>query len=313
MKYMKKVIKYSNILLNNNIKKGDRVLIILDNSIEYVISIFSILNIGSIFVPLNIKIVQNKLNYIISNVNPKAIITNEIIKIKINNIIKNKIIKYILINDIKLCRSKEKIIYNLILNKKQSIIDKDIAAIIFTSGSMGTQKGVTLTHLNIITSLKSINNYLNKNNNKDIILNLLPFSFDYGLYQIFLSFFCGGTLVIYNEIVYISNVIDYIEKYQITAFPILPAIIELILKIKNLKCSQFQSLRYITNTGQKLSESTINNILMLMPRAKIYSMYGLTECKRISYQSWKKLNINQTQLENQCQILKYLLLMKKEL
>jgi long-chain acyl-CoA synthetase len=62
-----------------------------------------------------------------------------------------------------------------------------LAALIYTSGSTGNPKGVVLTHLNIVSAAASITTYL-ENTADDIILNVLPLSFDYGLYQIFIGF-----------------------------------------------------------------------------------------------------------------------------
>ena len=66
-------------------------------------------------------------------------------------------------------------------------IDTDLATIIYTSGTTGTPKGVMMTHLNMVSAANSITTYL-ENTSSDIILNVLPLSFDYGLYQLLMAF-----------------------------------------------------------------------------------------------------------------------------
>ena len=74
-------------------------------------------------------------------------------------------------------------------------IDIDLAMLIYTSGSTGFPKGVMMTHQNIVAAATSITTYL-ENTPDDIILNVLPLSFDYGLYQVLMAVKVGATLVL---------------------------------------------------------------------------------------------------------------------
>jgi long-chain acyl-CoA synthetase len=65
--------------------------------------------------------------------------------------------------------------------------------------------------------------------------------------------------------------------------PLVPTIISIFLQVKNLEQYNFSSLRYITSTGQALPASHLLRLNKLLPQTKIYSMYGLTECKRVLY------------------------------
>ena len=74
-------------------------------------------------------------------------------------------------------------------------IDLDLACLIYTSGSTGEPKGVMCDHSNIDFATSSIIQYL-ENTDQDIVINALPLSFDYGLYQLLMVFKFGGTLVL---------------------------------------------------------------------------------------------------------------------
>jgi acyl-CoA synthetase (AMP-forming)/AMP-acid ligase II len=262
---------------SRGLTKGDKVVILLENSYEFVISLFGILSCGCVFIPVSPKLNKNKINFIIEDTQAALIITSKkLLTTNYESILK---IPFIVIEEQTFDSDSEE--------KSYDIIDCDIAAILYTSGSTGMPKGVTLSHLNMVTALKSINEYL-RNTESEIILNLLPFSFDYGLYQIFLSFFCGGTLVIHNDIIFFSRVIETIKKRRVTAIPIVPAIGNILLKI-NPEPKMLESIRYITNTAQRLPGSLITRLKMLLPEVEIYSMYGLTECKRISYLDPEKI------------------------
>jgi len=139
-----------------------------------------------------------------------------------------------------------------------------------------------LTHLNMVTAASSIIQYL-ENRPDDIILNVLPLSFDYGLYQLLMAVKFGGTLVQERSFLYPYETIDLLIKEKITGFPIVPTVAAILFKLKNLEDYAFLSLRYISNTAQALPAQYIEELRRIFPAARIYSMYGLTECKRVSY------------------------------
>jgi acyl-CoA synthetase (AMP-forming)/AMP-acid ligase II len=163
-----------------------------------------------------------------------------------------------------------------------SNIDLDLAALIYTSGSTGDPKGVMLTHLNMVSAATSITTYL-ENQEDDIIINLLPLSFDYGLYQVLMAFKFGGTIVLEKSFTFPYKVIEKMVQEKVTGFPGVPTIFAILLGLKDLGKFEFSSLRYISNTAAALPPAHIKLLREIFPHVQIYSMYGLTECKRVSY------------------------------
>jgi acyl-CoA synthetase (AMP-forming)/AMP-acid ligase II len=161
-------------------------------------------------------------------------------------------------------------------------ISLDLASLIYTSGSTGVPKGVMLTHLNMVTAVTSLTTYL-RNVPDDIILSALPLSFDYGLYQVLMAVRFGGTVVLEKQFVYPYKYIELIARERVTGLPIVPTITAILLNLKDLEQHDFSCVRYVTNTAQALPVHHIRRMRQVMPNARIYSMYGLTECKRVAY------------------------------
>jgi long-chain acyl-CoA synthetase len=161
-------------------------------------------------------------------------------------------------------------------------IDLDLAAIIYTSGSTGHPKGVMLTHLNMVSAATSITSYL-ENVEDDIILNCLPLSFDYGLYQVIMAFKFGGTIVLERSFTFSYHVIEKMIKEKATGFPLVPTILAILLGLRGWEKLDFTNLRYITNTAAALPPTHIAKLRKTFPHVRIFSMYGLTECKRVSF------------------------------
>jgi acyl-CoA synthetase (AMP-forming)/AMP-acid ligase II len=161
-------------------------------------------------------------------------------------------------------------------------IDLDLATIIYTSGSTGDPKGVMSAHYNVVSAATSIITYL-ENAEADIILNALPLSFDYGLYQVLMAFMFGGTVVLEKSFLYPYRVLENLVQEKVSGFPIVPTMAAMILQMEKLRAFDFSNLRYISNTAAVLPVPYIRKLQALFPKTKIYSMYGLTECKRVSY------------------------------
>jgi long-chain acyl-CoA synthetase len=161
-------------------------------------------------------------------------------------------------------------------------IDLDLATIIYTSGSTGEPKGVMSAHYNMAAAARSITQYLG-NVEDDIILNVLPLSFDYGLYQVLMAFLFGGTVVLERSFLYPYKILEKVVEEKVTGFPLVPTMAALLLQMEDLSKLDFSALRYMTNTAAALPVAYIRKLQSLFPHVKIFSMYGLTECKRVSY------------------------------
>jgi acyl-CoA synthetase (AMP-forming)/AMP-acid ligase II len=161
-------------------------------------------------------------------------------------------------------------------------IDIDLAAIIYTSGSMGQPKGVMLTHRNMLTAATSINAYLG-NTQDDVVLCALPLSFDYGLYQMIMTFAVGGRLVLEPSFALLPRVVTRVQNEGVTAFPCLPTVCALLGEMTTLARFDLSSVRYVTVSGAAFMPKHRAVLARTFPRARIFSMFGLTECKRCSY------------------------------
>jgi len=157
-----------------------------------------------------------------------------------------------------------------------------LATIIYTSGSTGEPKGVMSAHYNMVAAAKSITQYIG-NVEDDIIMDVLPLSFDYGLYQVLMAFLFGGTVVLEKSFLYPYKILEKVVEEKVTGFPLVPTMAALLLQMEDLSKFDFSHLRYMSNTAAALPVAYIRKLQSLFPHVKIFSMYGLTECKRVSY------------------------------
>lgn len=288
--------RISHALIEQGLLRQDRAAVYLDSSVESVVSLFAILKAAGIFLVLNPQVKAQKARYILNDCGVKILITDAHHLKEVSSILADcPDLDSVILTDPE--SSEEKTFGNIpqrIVSYAEAAtgfppdpppnrsVDIDLASLIYTSGSTGVPKGVMCTHLNMVSAASSIIEYL-ENVPEDIILDVLPLSFDYGLYQVLMAFKFGGTVVLEKSFLYPYKIIDLLMKEKITGFPIVPTIAAILLKLKNLDRHEFPHLRYITNTAQALPPKVITELRRVFPSARIYSMYGLTECKRVSY------------------------------
>ncbi len=277
-------------LIEHGVQRGDRVAIHLQNSEATVISIFGTLKAGGVFVVLNSTVKRDKLITILSDCQACALIAEErqpdfyqtlqqdvpFVKILIHHDHQKDVEEFepatglIAFSEVLHTKCEQ--------NPPKRNIDLDLACLVYTSGSTGESKGVMSDHSNVDFATDSIITYL-ENTPDDIVLNCLPLSFDYGLYQLLMVFKFGGTLVLEKRFVFPAAILKKMVAEHVTGFPGVPTIFSILLNT-DLSTYDLSSLRYLTNTAAALPVSHIERLRDTFPTAALYSMYGLTETKR---------------------------------
>lgn len=278
-------------LADSGVERGDRVVVLLENSPETVISIFGICKADAVFVVVNPTTKPDKFAYILDNCRATACITHRdrwrsleaaagaVPSLRAAVLVGGTVPS----GGAPRLYAWDEALRGASPDRPPSrSIDIDLASLIYTSGTTGHPKGVMLTHRNIVAASTSITTYL-ENVESDIILDVLPLSFDYGLYQVLMAAQFGGTVVLEKSFTYPYVIIELLKRERITGFPIVPTIAAILLRMNGTNTERFEDLRYITNTAAALPVSHIRRLGEIFPTAKIYSMYGLTECKRVSY------------------------------
>lgn len=296
-------------LRTRGVKRGDRVATFVDNGIEAVVSIYAALKCGAVFMPINPLTKKDKLTYMLNDARASALIAHDILASEfIESLQTNGTVQTCVVvgeNDLGPDAGKlggRLVKYSVAVSGpatiarepwEQEIIDQDLAGLIYTSGSTGDPKGVMLTHLNMVTAARSISTYLELRHD-DIIVCVLPLAFDYGLYQMLMSVLKGATVVMETSFAFPVRVLETMVREKVTVFPGVPTVFSLLMNLKTLRNYDLSSLRAITNTAAALSEEHIRQLRSLFPHALLFSMYGLTECKRVTYLPPSQLDIRPT-------------------
>jgi long-chain acyl-CoA synthetase len=277
----------------HGVSRGDRVAIYMPNSVATVVGIFAALKAGAVFVVVNHTTKKDKLAYILNNCTASALLVesrrahlvqelfSEVPSLKVcffdggpvEDQISQSSLPCVNLAAVETDYPDEQLPH---IN-----IDLDLACLIYTSGSTGDPKGVMSDHSNMVFAASSIIEYLG-NVEDDIVIDVLPLSFDYGLYQLLMVFKFGGTLVLEQSFAYPAAILQTLERERVTGLPGVPTVFSILVKM-DLSPYDMSSLRYLTNTAAALPPSHILQLKEKFPQATLFSMYGLTETKRTLY------------------------------
>jgi long-chain acyl-CoA synthetase len=257
------------------VERGERVALLLPNGAEAAIAICGTLRAGAAFTPLNPTIKADKLAYVLRDCEAAAVICDEALAPLAQE-----------------AREGAPSVRHALRAEGEAPaaavgpappISVDLAAIVYTSGSTGRPKGVTLTHANMAFAAGSIVAYL-RMRAEDRVLCVVPLSFDYGLYQLLMCVRVGATLVLERGFAFPGRVLELLTSERITGLPGVPTIFQVLTAAGAAgDARELPHLRFLTNTAAALAPTTIDALRAAFPAARLYSMYGLTECKRVSW------------------------------
>ncbi len=271
------------------IRRGDRVAVFMENSAELVVSVFGILKAGAVFVIINPTTKAKKLAYILNDCGVKAIVVHPALARVVGSVLwEAPSVSTVIWADQPEEGAPAGRLFAQILGEPHAgptdpgLIDNDLCTIIYTSGSTGDPKGVMLTHRNMANTAWAISTYLG-NVPEDVVICVLPLSFDYGLYQVITGARIGFSVVIEKSFAYPYQILKRMAEQRVTGLPGVPTIFATLLQMAPFEGLDLSSLRYISNTAAAFPPAHIRRLQELFPQATIFSMYGLTECTRVSY------------------------------
>lgn len=272
-------------LLLLGLQRGDRVAIYLEKRIETVVAIFAASTAGGIFVPVNHVLKAPQVGHILSDSGARVLVTSGDRLAQLAEVLPGTGIEHVVV----VGRPTTTAIHGAQLHlwedgqdaatsvPSTGAIDVDPAAILYTSGSTGMPKGVVLSHRNLIVGAESVSTYIG-NTSDDVILSVLPLSFDAGLSQVTTAFAVGAHCVLTNYLLP-RDIPKLCAQHGVTGLTCVPPLWLQLAEV-SWPAEAAGRLRYFANTGGRMPRATLTRLREVFPEAAPYLMYGLTEAFR---------------------------------
>ncbi|MEO5372957.1 MAG: acyl--CoA ligase [Alphaproteobacteria bacterium] len=269
--------------------RGDRVMVMLENSTEMVIALWATLKAGAVFVPVSPAVRDDRLAFLLEDSGARCVVAPARHRHRVVAAMANSPAPCdpVWVGPANGALPGERHLADILAQPHRfptdpGLIDQDLCLIIYTSGSTGQPKGVMLTHRTIGNNVWSISSYLG-NVADDVVLCVLPLSFDYGLFQILTGARVGFAVVLERSFAYPFEVLKRIGEHRVTGLPGVPTLFATLLQFAPFQGLDLSSLRYLSNTAAPFPPAHIQRLREELPWCRIFSMYGLTECTRVSY------------------------------
>jgi amino acid adenylation domain-containing protein len=287
------VNRLAHALRRADVRHGDRVVILLDRSVEAVAALFATLRAGAAFVMLDPSARLDRIAFVLDDTRAAALILpGRRLGELADELARAPHLRAVFVTgDAGVLPPLGKALLDLDAASapgvapdtppERSTIDLDLAALLYTSGSTGEPRAVMLTHGNILAATRSIAAYLRLVED-DVLFCLLPLSFGYGLTQLFSAFFVGARLVVEGGTMFAGALLRRIAEERATGLGLVPTMAALFLRA-DLAGHDLSALRYMTSAGAALPPEQARRLRAALPHVKLVAMYGQTECMRALY------------------------------
>lgn len=254
-------------LIDNGIRPGDRVVHHGRSTAAFVELLFGTICAGAIFVPINNDLTAAQATHIVRDSGCRLVVADHPERHA------DSTVPVLTVDDFSRSIERSRAVVTV------PVRPDDVALLIYTSGTTGSPKGVVCPHRAVGAAVSAIGAAL-RYSSDDVVLCRLPLSFDYGLYQVFLAFAAGASVVV-AEGIQDLRILDLVVRRSVTVIPLVPALAQ-ILRIVVRRKAPITTVRLFTNTGARLAPELARSLLDSFPGSRYASMYGMTECKRIS-------------------------------
>ena len=283
-------------LMQAGVRRGDRVVLLCENSIEYSFCYYGILKAGGIVASLNTDIKPDGLAELLKELEPKALIVSPKFEKKARSLdlLRFRAGRLLVMGPHPSNQGGgdgDRWLYKELAghpdgNPDLKIDPKSCAAIIYTSGSAGKPKGAMLSHANIVANTRAIVKYLGLTSS-DIQMVVLPFFYVMGKSLLNTHFAVGGTVVINNKFAYTASVLKQMAEEKVTGFSGVPSTYAHLLFKSPLAGyrDKLPALRYCSQAGGHMPRHVKLELLKVLPEhTRLIIMYGATEASaRLTY------------------------------
>lgn len=270
-------------------QKGDRVILVSDNSFFWVAAYLGTLRAGLVCVPLPISISAEDLKYVLEVTETRVALVQADFAVKTKAHFRQiHVLTDREVSGLPDLLSQTSFVENRLnssglLPGLPDICTDDLAALMFTSGSTGEPRGVMVSHRNIMANTESIIQYLGLTEN-DRIMAVLPFHYCFGTSLLHTHLRVGGSVVVDSRFMYPETILQRMIDTECTGFAGVPSHFQILLRNSSLKKKQFPRLRYVQQAGGHLAPFFIRELQEALPTTQIFVMYGQTEATaRLSY------------------------------
>jgi len=231
VKLGRRVVSLSSVLINLGIQKGDRIAILSENRPEWVEAYFGIITSGAIVLPVDVKLTEKEIQFILNDSRAKCIFTSSEYIGTLDNL--KTVLPYIE-NIILLDKTDRKDLIQLTKlrphrgkARSRDILPEDTAIIVYTSGTMGVAKGVEISVRSLLFQMLEFSQVI-RCTPKENLLSVLPLNHMLEITGGLMAPLYAGSSITYCDTLKTAALIPLMKETKITAIIGVPLVLKMI-------------------------------------------------------------------------------------
>jgi amino acid adenylation domain-containing protein len=276
------------LLRQRGLEKGDRVGLFFPKSVESIVSMLGVLKAGGVYVPLDPQAPPDRIGYIIANCGIQILITTAerlaVLAPETVSALECCILAEGEGNGGDLIAWSQLAEYPASHAPQVTLVETDLAYILYTSGSTGHPKGVMLTHRNALTFVEWCAQEFHVCS-EDHLSNHAPLHFDLSVFDIYNALEAGATVYLITEelALFPASLANFIETQALTIWYSVPSALMLLLLYGGVTAEKLKSLRVILFAGEVFPIKYLRRLAEVSTTSDLYNLYGPTETNVCTY------------------------------
>ncbi len=248
--------------------------IFMEKSVDVIVSFFAVAYSGNFYSPIDVDMPKSRIQRIMEILQPKIIIT----KRELSDVVNSFSPDTLKIHEDEITADVEKD-YKEVFAQRHKTCDTDLLYVLFTSGSTGIPKGVTICHRAVMDYIDCIEDIFHIKSD-DIFGNQAPFYFDNSILDIYITMKTGAAMYIIPQKLFAwpIRLLEYLGNNRINTIFWVPSALYVISKLKALKAHDMRGkLTRVLFCGEVMHNKQLNEWRKYLPDAVYANLYGPTE------------------------------------
>ena len=263
--YKEEICRMAGVLRNMGVKNNDKVVAEASQTIDFLALAFAIHLVGGVFVPLEKNCAWEKIQRIYSLSDAVLVVTQK-------EQTENENVKQITLSQIKEEADKAEPVADYVFPDTDAPAD-----ILFSTGTTGKEKGIMASHKNSVAiGFNAMHGLGIESDNVELVPS--PLNHSFGLRRYYGNMVAGASAVLVSGVIDILGFFRMMDKYKVTAINLVPTSLAILLRFSRNKFNEYQDIiRYIQFGSAPLSDADKQTICNLLPKTRLYNVYGSTE------------------------------------
>lgn len=265
------------------VQAGDRVALVLPNSVGFAEAHFGVLLAGAVSMPMDAAVAPESFRFMAASALPRVLITTAAGAARLAPF--DAGLRVVCLDAAAPGALGPEALFDAAAPRAflDGVDEHELASLMFTTGTTGRAKGVRLSHANVLHALHHIGRFVGYSaSDREVVI--LPLSHNFGLGHLYCNLIHGGAVYTEGGLARVGRVLDMVQRFGATGFPGTPTGFGMLIdRFGPVLAERCANLRFTVINSAPLPPERAAQLQALLPRTELMAYYGLTEASRSAF------------------------------